>query len=106
MRPAITFALTGILVLTITSHSFATKDAVRITLVQLTVRGKSPDSVIERMPQFFEQAAAQQADLIVFPEYVLGNRITVDHPRVRKFFALARKYKIYAIVDQWAPGDD
>jgi predicted amidohydrolase len=33
----------------------------------------------------------------VFPEYVLGHRITVDHPRVKAFLALARQHSMYAI---------
>ena len=76
---------------------WAGADSAKITLVQLTTIGKSPDSVIERMPGFFEQAAQFGSDLIVFPEYVLGHRITVEHPRVKAFFALARKHRMYAI---------
>ena len=47
--------------------------------------------------------------LIVFPEYVLGHQITVEHPRVQRFFELARQHKMYAIAglvekmgDRWA----
>jgi len=68
----------------------------KITLVQLTTQG-GPDSVIARMPDFFVQAADYGSDLIVFPEYVLGNRISIDHERVQRFFSLARQYKMYAI---------
>ncbi len=72
------------------------KSEARITLVQLTTKGtgKAP---IDRMPAFFEKAAAYGSDLIVFPEYVLGNRITIEHDSVRRFFALARQHKMYAI---------
>ncbi len=80
-----------------TTTALAVKDQAKITLVQLTVRDKSPESVIERMPAFFKKASEYGSDLIVFPEYVLGNRITVEHPRVRKFFALAKEHNIYAI---------
>jgi predicted amidohydrolase len=79
------------------THALALKDSAKITLVQLTVRGRSPDSVIERMPAFFDQAEEYGSDLIVFPEYVLGHRITIEHPRVQKFFALAREHNMYAI---------
>ena len=72
------------------------KPQARITLVQLTDEGDG-DSVIERMPAFFDQAAAYGSDLIVFPEYVLGDRITVDHERVERFFGLARDHGMYAI---------
>lgn len=72
------------------------KDSAKITLVQLTDYGDS-DSVIARMPAFFEQAAAFGSDLIVFPEYVLGNRIPITHPRVQRFQALAAQHAMYAI---------
>jgi len=70
----------------------------KITLVQLeSTPAKGPDSVIERMPAFFEKAREYGSDIVVFPEYVLGNRITVEHPRVRRFFELARAHEIYAV---------
>ncbi|MBN1442602.1 MAG: carbon-nitrogen hydrolase family protein [Planctomycetes bacterium] len=72
------------------------RDEARITLVQLTTKGGG-DSINARMPPFFRQAADKGSDLIVFPEYVLGAHITVDHPRVQKFFALAREHSVYAI---------
>ncbi|MCL5271103.1 MAG: carbon-nitrogen hydrolase family protein [bacterium] len=77
------------------------KDQAKITLVQLTYdekkTEKNADSVIDRMPAFFQQAADNGSDLIVFPEYVLGQRITVGHERVQRFFALARRHNMYAI---------
>jgi predicted amidohydrolase len=79
------------------------KDRARITLVQLTA-GDGPQSVIERMPPFFEKASEFGSDLIVFPEYVLGNRITVEDPNVQRFFELAREHHIYSIagmVESW-----
>jgi predicted amidohydrolase len=69
----------------------------KITLVQLTTRNQPPDTIIERMTPFFSEAAEYGSDLIVFPEYVLGNKITVEHPRVQAFFELARKHQMYAI---------
>jgi len=72
------------------------KDQAKITMVQLTTND-DPESVIERMPAFFDQASEYGSDLIVFPEYVLGQRITVEHERVQKFYALAREHKMYAI---------
>ncbi len=86
-----------ILIAALAEPAWAVKDQAKITLVQLTVRDKSPDSVIERMPAFFEQAAEYGSDLIVFPEYVLGQRITIEHPRVQKFFKLAKKHNMYAL---------
>lgn len=86
------------------------KDTCTATLVQLTYSDdKGPDTVIERMPAFFEQAAEDGSDIIVFPEYVLGSHITVEHPRVKKFFELAAKHGMYAIAgmvetngDRWS----
>jgi len=73
------------------------KDQAKITLVQLTTKNQPPDSMVERMPRFFQEASEYGSDLVVFPEYVLGAHITVQHPRVQKFFALAREHRMYAI---------
>ena len=84
------------------------KSEAKITLVQLTDTGDG-DSAIERMPAYFDQAAEYGSDLIVFPEYILGSRISITHERVQKFFALANKHNMYAIAglvethgDRWA----
>jgi len=82
--------------------------AARITLVQLTT-GADVAPPIDRMPAFFEQAAAVGSDLVVFPEYVLGNKIGPEDDVAQKFFALAQKHRINAITgcverhgnDQW-----
>jgi predicted amidohydrolase len=52
---------------------------------------------IERMPPFFEQAADVGADLVVFPEYILGDKITPQDAVAMRFFELAKKYRINAI---------
>jgi len=80
----------------------------RITLVQLNNAAGLPP-VIERMPAFFEKAAAVGSDLVVFPEYVLGNKIGPEDEVAKRFFDLARQHRIYAIAgcverhgkDQW-----
>lgn len=72
------------------------KTHAKITLVQLTF-DKKADSVVARMPAFFQKAAEYGSDLIVFPEYVLGSRITVQHENVQRFFAMAREHRMYAI---------
>lgn len=81
----------------VTATRVSATDQAKVTMVQLTLRGESPDTVIERMPAFFEQAAEYGSDLIVFPEYVLGYRIDADHPRVKKFRELAKRHHVYAI---------
>ena len=71
-------------------------DTARITLVQLTSDG-NPDSTLARMPQYFEQAAAFGSDLIVFPEYCLGSRISIGDGRVQSFLGLAKQHRMYAV---------
>ena len=95
-KTCLTLAIFLIAIAVSTTPVFALKDQAKITMVQLTDNG-DPDSVIALMPAFFEKAAEYGSDLIVFPEYVLGKRISVDHPRVEKFFALAKQYNMYAI---------
>lgn len=80
----------------------------RITLVQLT-SGAGVPPAIDRMEAFFEEAAGVSSDLIVFPEYALGNLITAEDDVAKRFFTLARRYQINAITgcverhgkDQW-----
>ncbi|MCP4643340.1 MAG: carbon-nitrogen hydrolase family protein [bacterium] len=84
------------------------KDQCKITLVQLTDQGDAADNVA-RMAPFLEQAADYGADLVVFPEYVLGNRVGIGDANVQRFMAMAREHRIYAIAGlveaqgtQWA----
>lgn len=84
------------------------RDTARITMVQLTDRGDD-EGAVARMPAFFEQAKAYGSDLIVFPEYILGNRIPITHERVQRFFAMTRSYGMYAVAglveqhgDRWS----
>ncbi|HOJ33188.1 MAG TPA: carbon-nitrogen hydrolase family protein [Candidatus Hydrogenedentes bacterium] len=72
------------------------KDQARVTLVQLTDKN-DPDYAVERMPAFFSEASYYGSDLIVFPEYILGNRITIQDKNVQRFFELARMHNMYAI---------
>jgi predicted amidohydrolase len=72
------------------------KDNVKMTLVQLTDTGDA-EYVVQRMPDFFRQAAENGSDIIVFPEYVLGNRIPIEHDRVKSFCSLARFHSMYAV---------
>ena len=72
------------------------KDTAKITLVQFH-SGKDGETLVDQMVPFFEQAAAYGSDLIAFPEYTLGDRITVEHERVQAFFGLAKRFGMYAI---------
>jgi N-carbamoylputrescine amidase len=72
------------------------KDTAKITLVQLP--GQQDDQALqEQMVRFFQEAAAYGSDLIVFPEYCLGNRITCQHPNVLALRRLAATHGMYAI---------
>lgn len=64
-------------------------------MVQLTT-GEGKDA-LDRMPAFFQEASDHGSDIIVFPEYVLGSRLTADHPKVKAFCGLAKKHSMYAI---------
>lgn len=77
-------------------QSMGTRDAATITMVQLTTGADAPP-VVERMPVFFEQAADLGSDLVVFPEYVLGDLITTKDAVAQRFFALAAQHRINAI---------
>ncbi|TFG66877.1 MAG: carbon-nitrogen hydrolase family protein, partial [Anaerolineales bacterium] len=67
-----------------------------ITLVQFEAKQESPDLLV-RMRAFFEQAKERCSDLIAFPEYSLGSRITFSHENVQDFLKLAKEYGIYAV---------
>jgi predicted amidohydrolase len=84
------------------------KTQAKITLVQL-VNDRDSSSAVARMHPFFDQAAAYGSDLIAFPEYALGDRVSIDDPNVVKFFDLAKQYEMYAVAGlveshgrQWA----
>lgn len=70
--------------------------AARITLVQMQAGADMPPA-LERMPSFFEQAKDIGSDLVVFPEYILGDRITPSDDVALRFFDLAKKHQINAI---------
>jgi len=84
------------------------KNKANITLVQLTEK-ESTLSAVDRMEPFFINAKKNGSDLIVFPEYSLGRRITIDSPSVMRFRELARIHKINAVAgliesigDRWS----
>jgi len=72
------------------------KDSCKITLVQF-VDDRDHESVQRRLPGFFEAASEAKSDLIVFPEYVLGRHITLDHDTIQRFSSLAKEHHIYAV---------
>ncbi|MHB1355105.1 MAG: carbon-nitrogen hydrolase family protein [Anaerolineae bacterium] len=72
------------------------QDTAKITLVQLPTQTEELALQLH-LAHFFQQAADYGSDLIVFPEYCLGNRITCEHPNVQAFRDLAAKHNMYAI---------
>jgi predicted amidohydrolase len=72
------------------------RDTAKITLVQL--EDHNDGKAIDRMPAYFDEAAEQGSDLIVFPEYILGQRIPISHESVVRFCSLTAQHKMYAIV--------
>ncbi|MHB8962055.1 MAG: carbon-nitrogen hydrolase family protein, partial [Saccharofermentanales bacterium] len=72
------------------------KDKAKITMVQFR-NGEDESHILERMEKYFQEAKKNGSDLIVFPEYVLGDRISIEHPRVKGFLELVRKYGMYAV---------
>ncbi|MHB9032112.1 MAG: carbon-nitrogen hydrolase family protein [Anaerolineae bacterium] len=72
------------------------KDSCKITLVQLP-SGSDDAALQASLRRFFGEAAAYGSDLVVFPEYCLGNRITCEHPNVQTLQALAAEHRMYAI---------
>jgi predicted amidohydrolase len=72
------------------------KSQATITLVQFESRKELHD-LLKRMRVFFEQAKAENSDLIAFPEYSLGSRIPFSHDNIQGFLSLAKEYSIYAV---------
>jgi predicted amidohydrolase len=84
------------------------KDSAKITLVQFP-QGDQYGPLGDRLRKHFDDAAAFGSDLVVFPEYILGNRIGIDHENVQTFMKLSGEYGMYGIAglveshgEQWA----
>lgn len=84
------------------------KDEAKITMVQLPNHDKA-GPVLKRMERAFAEASDYGSDLVVFPEYVLGNHIPITDGQVEAFRGLARDHHMYAIAglveshgDRWA----
>ncbi|MDF1515345.1 MAG: carbon-nitrogen hydrolase family protein [Anaerolineae bacterium] len=72
------------------------KSQATITMVQFQ-SNQAEDNVLERMHPFFVDAKTHNADMVVFPEYCLGSRISIAHPNVLGFLAMAREFRLYAV---------
>ena len=83
---------------------------VKIATVQLLGYDKTdlprPDfDPVGNVIPYIAKAAADQAQLVVFPEYLLG-RITVPGPETRRIAEAAKAHRIYVIVGCWEVYDD
>ena len=106
-----------ILVLSILNHSVraanpepSLKSKVKIAAVQVSGydKGELPREgydVCKTLLPYIERAGNDGADLVVFPEYVLGH-IPVPGPETKQISAAAAANRIYVIVGCWEVYDD
>ena len=86
------------------------RDLVKIAAVQISghdkgdPRRESSDAADEFVPNI-ERAGKDSAQLVVFPEYLLG-RIQVPGPTTKKISTAAAAQGIYVIVGCWEVDDD
>lgn len=85
-------------------------DSVKVAAVQLIGYDKTDVpregyDPTEKMLPYIGRAAADQAQLVVFPEYVLG-RTPVPGPLTQKIASTAAEHQIYVIVGCWEVFDD
>lgn len=80
-------------------------DSVRVAAVQISGYDKGDrrrtglDPTTSMLP-YIDKAAAEGAQLVVFPEYLLG-RITVPGPTTEKLAEAARRHRVYVIAGCW-----
>lgn len=92
-----------------TDDSPSRKDNVRIAVAQMQIK---PDDLeggrdtVDALTPWIEQAVEQEADLIVFPEYLLG-AFHLPDPLVNKLCRTAKANDIHVIVGGWEylPGE-
>ncbi|MCA9427723.1 MAG: carbon-nitrogen hydrolase family protein [Candidatus Omnitrophica bacterium] len=85
------------------------KDSVKIAAVQMVIEEEflqEHDSVDALIP-YMERAQQDQVDLLVFPEYLLGN-FKIPDPLTDKLCAEANKHNLNVIVGGWEylPGEE
>ena len=93
-----------------TSSSEAVKATVKVAAVQISGydKGDWPPSgldVVGRLLPYIDQAKQEHAELVVFPEYVLGH-IDVPGPETDQISRAAAAHDIYVIVGCWETLDD
>ena len=91
-------------------RSGVNRDLVKVAAVQISgydkgdVRREGYDPTPQFVP-YIDRAGKDGAQLVVFPEYVLG-RIAVSGPQTKMIAAAAKKNSIYVIVGCWEVFDD
>jgi Carbon-nitrogen hydrolase len=86
------------------------RDLVKVAAVQISGYDKGDlwregyDAADQLIP-YIERAGQEGAQLVVFPEYILG-RIQVPGPTTRKISAAAAAHGLYVIVGCWEVYDD
>jgi len=90
------------------AHSHAatplpTKDKVRVSVAQMDINGDEISAGKDRVDMlipWMDKAVAEEADLIVFPEYLLG-QFHLDSPIITKLCAEAKSRNLNVIIGGW-----
>ena len=79
------------------------KDTVRVAVAQMTIKReelKPGQDTVDALVPWMQRAAAEKADLLVFPEYLLGD-FNLPDPLTEKLCATAKRYNLNVIVGGW-----
>jgi len=80
-----------------------TRDTVRISVAQMNITGSDLAPGTDRVDMlipWMDKAVAEKADLVVFPEYLLG-QFHLDSPIIDKLRAEAKRRNLNVIVGGW-----
>ena len=85
------------------------KDKVRVSVAQITIDEKKlakGETTVDKLIPWMEKAAGEKADLLVFPEYLLGSFHLQDE-LIKQLCDAARTHKLNVIVGGWEfePGE-
>ena len=85
-------------------------DSVKVAAVQISGydKGELPREgfdPVESLLPYIDRAVRDGAQLVVFPEYILGH-IAVPGPATKRIAAAAKSNSIYVIVGCWENSDD
>lgn len=86
-----------------TQPKLPTKDSVRVSVAQMTIDGSKIPAGKDRVDMlipWMDQAFSAKADLLVFPEYLLG-QFHLDGPLIAKLGAEVKKRNLNVIVGGW-----